>query len=435
MKYTHSFLFYCFKFIFICYGISPLSAGKWNLQMERDLDSFYQGIISHVTCVRPTLPEGPVLDHYQDEGRDIFRAIGFGGGGFSDGPDLIQRFVTKNFSPLVPDLKIPIGVIGDGIIGRLMAFKLKDLGYSDITIYSDPQHQKGPSNSGPRVFYPNDPDTKTCEFYACLPDAVRDQMILPITIFSNVPLAVSSVNHPLCGMLDSDATLIIQKRDGTSEIYSDLQVMRTFSISASTLMDFLRAETNHFPRKEERIVSYNQLSQNHIVDCSGMGITNSAMGVRGHLVTFSPASPAELFSIQSEDGRIIQTSSTFFNFRLAPLGDDNRARFPLGAENPPLIRLTQMFPSLTKSGLLFTLSATHRQEDEIRRALKIEETPEGYHELESHLIVLRVFALLGADEIELYPLKTKIRALAEAHNLDIRFWRPALENSYRFSLT
>ena len=270
-----------------------------------------------ILCYRPMKHGMPNLSIEQRNSKAIAHNYGHGGSGWTLGPGS-AKYVNSLLidSPLgkaLSDKSTPIAIIGAGLVGLFTAYDLIKRGYSNITIYAEKIKSLASHNAGgllAPVSMDNNHEMQSTidqigidayRFYDAVArnnnsDFKQGARLVPSYFNSREDSGL----EPYVGKVMNQAKeVILDFGNGTTRkmiVYDDGIYMNT-ALLMTELHTFINA--HYIPIILGKIHSFDELEQNFIFNCSGLGaieLTNdhALVAVQGHLIMLKNQVPENM---------------------------------------------------------------------------------------------------------------------------------------------
>lgn len=277
------------------------------------LDNAHLG--EKILCYRPRRTCGARLAVEQVDNKIIAHNYGHGGGGWTLGPGtakhLIDLLQTSQCNQTLYS-NTPITILGAGAIGLLSAYEFIQRGYKNITIIARefdnlPSHTAGGAfsyicrNKNPEIrkLY-RDIGAASYRFYADIANQKNQELAGGAQfITSYFPNREESGLEQLVGAeVQNPKDVIIDFGTGVTRpmvSYDD-----GIFIHTNVMMQLLTQYVQQYATfVRETITSFDQISDNHIINCAGLGAQQlcndrSMVSVQGHLIQLKNQIPADL---------------------------------------------------------------------------------------------------------------------------------------------
>ena len=270
-----------------------------------------------ILCYRPMKHGMPNLSIEQKNSKVIAHNYGHGGGGWTLGPGS-TKYVNSLLidSPLAKELSdqsTPIAIIGAGLVGLFTAYDLVKRGYSNITIYAEKidclaSHYAGGllapvSMDNDHAMQPiiDQIGIDAYRFYDGVARNKNDDFkqgarLVPSYFNSRED---SGLEAYVGKVMNPAKEVILDFGNGTSRkmvVYDDGIFMNTALLMAE-LHEFINA--HHIKIILGKITSFDQLEQQFIFNCSGLGAVELAndttlVPVQGHLIMLKNQVPENM---------------------------------------------------------------------------------------------------------------------------------------------
>lgn len=270
-----------------------------------------------ILCYRPMKHGAPNLSLAQEGEKIIAHNYGHGGSGWTLGPGSAKYvnslLIDSNLGAGLSDKTTPIAIIGAGLIGLFTAYDLIQRGFSNITIYAE-QLTTLPSHYAGGLLAPVSMDNDHAM------QAIIDEIGIEAYRFykgiannensdfkkgaRKVPSYFSSRDdsglEPYVGKVMGPAKdVILDFGNGTTRamvVYDDGVFMNT-ALLMEELHEFMKR--HHIEIVQRKIQSFDELKQQFIFNCSGLGSRELArdsalVPVQGHLIMLKNQVPENM---------------------------------------------------------------------------------------------------------------------------------------------
>ncbi|OHE77712.1 MAG: hypothetical protein A3F67_12075 [Verrucomicrobia bacterium RIFCSPHIGHO2_12_FULL_41_10] len=259
-----------------------------------------------IVCTRPMRDGKFNISLEYLNGKTIVNCYGHGGSGwttlFGSVDKAIELFKTTN-----PDLNTPIRIIGSGCMGLTTAIELTRQGYNVVgistkslydtpswkaagyfalvSVKTSPEEQASLNEIGLNTFLTYQKIDQGTHPY------ISKEAVRYMPVYCSIDTAAGVEDLEARGMIPPKEYVTL---DFGNVIHHDYVKYMTYFMNTTTLMRQLTNETKRLTIEieEHNISSFNQVSEDVIFNCSGLGgkELNSDVGmipVRGHLITLN----------------------------------------------------------------------------------------------------------------------------------------------------
>lgn len=298
---------------------SPTSGNKSDIEIRKitppNIGDAYLG--EKILCYRPMKHGAPNLSLAKEGDKIVAHNYGHGGSGWTLGPGSAKYvnslLIESDLGAALSDKSTPIAIIGAGLIGLFTAYDLIQRGFSNITIYAE-QLVTLPSHYAGGLLAPVSMDNDHA-MQAIIDEIGIEAYRFYKGIASNensdfkkgarkVPSYFSSRDdsglEPYVGKVMGPAKdVILDFGNGTTRtmvVYDDGVFMNT-ALLMDELHEFMKR--HHIEIIQQKIQSFDELNQQFIFNCSGLGSRELAkdsalVPVQGHLIMLKNQVPENM---------------------------------------------------------------------------------------------------------------------------------------------
>lgn len=298
---------------------SPTSGNKSSIEIRKitppNIGDAYLG--EKILCYRPMKHGAPNLSLAKDGDKIVAHNYGHGGSGWTLGPGSAKYvnslLIESDLGAALSDKSTPIAIIGAGLIGLFTAYDLIQRGFSYITIYAEQLVTLASHYAGgllAPVSMDNDHamqviiDEIGIEAYRFYKGIANNENSDFKKGARKVPSYFSSRDdsglEPYVGKVMGPAKdVMLDFGNGTTRamvVYDDGVFMNT-ALLMEELHEFMRR--HHIEIIQQKIQSFDELSQQFIFNCSGLGSRELAkdsalVAVQGHLIMLKNQVPENM---------------------------------------------------------------------------------------------------------------------------------------------
>ena len=298
---------------------SPTSGSESSIEIRKitppNIGDAYLG--EKILCYRPMKHGAPNLSLAKDGDKIVAHNYGHGGSGWTLGPGSAKYvnslLIESDLGAALSDKSTPIAIIGAGLIGLFTAYDLIQRGFSNITIYAEQLATLASHYAGgllAPVSMDNDHamqviiDEIGIEAYRFYKGIANNENSDFKKGARKVPSYFSSRDdsglEPYVGKVMGPAKdVMLDFGNGTTRamvVYDDGVFMNT-ALLMEELHEFMRR--HHIEIIQQKIQSFDELSQQFIFNCSGLGSRELAkdsalVPVQGHLIMLKNQVPENM---------------------------------------------------------------------------------------------------------------------------------------------
>jgi hypothetical protein len=298
---------------------SPTSGNKSDIEIRKitppNIGDAYLG--EKILCYRPMKHGAPNLSLAKDGDKIVAHNYGHGGSGWTLGPGSAKYvnslLIESDLGAALSDKSTPIAIIGAGLIGLFTAYDLIQRGFSNITIYAEqlvtlPSHYAGGllapvsmDNDHAMQVIIDEIGIEAYRFYKGIANNENSDFKKGAR---KVPSYFSSRDdsglEPYVGKVMGPAKdVMLDFGNGTTRamvVYDDGVFMNT-ALLMEELHEFMKR--HHIEIIQQKIQSFDGLSQQFIFNCSGLGSRELAkdsalVPVQGHLIMLKNQVPENM---------------------------------------------------------------------------------------------------------------------------------------------
>jgi hypothetical protein len=298
---------------------SPTSGNKSNIEIRKitppNISDAYLG--EKILCYRPMKHGAPNLSLAKEGDKIVAHNYGHGGSGWTLGPGSAKYvnslLIESDLGAALSDKSTPIAIIGAGLIGLFTAYDLIQRGFSNITIYAEqlvtlPSHYAGGllapvsmDNDHAMQAIIDEIGIEAYRFYKGIANNENSDFKKGAR---KVPSYFSSRDdsglEPYVGKVMGPAKdVILDFGNGTTRtmvVYDDGVFMNT-ALLMDELHEFMKR--HHIEIIQQKIQSFDELNQQFIFNCSGLGSRELAkdsalVPVQGHLIMLKSQVPENM---------------------------------------------------------------------------------------------------------------------------------------------
>lgn len=298
---------------------SPTPGNESNIEIRKitppNIGEAYLG--ERILCYRPMKHGAPNLSLAKEGDKIVAHNYGHGGSGWTLGPGSAKYvnslLINSDFGAGLSDKSTPIAIIGAGLIGLFTAYDLIQRGFSNITIYAEqlitlPSHYAGGllapvsmDNDHAMQAIIDEIGIEAYRFYKGIANNENSDFKKGAR---KVPSYFSSRDdsglEPYVGKVMGPAKdVILDFGNGTTRtmvVYDDGVFMNT-ALLMEELHEFMKR--HHIEIIQQKIQSFDELNQQFIFNCSGLGSRELAndsalVPVQGHLIMLKNQVPENM---------------------------------------------------------------------------------------------------------------------------------------------
>ena len=298
---------------------SPTSGNKSDIEIRKitppNISDAYLG--EKILCYRPMKHGAPNLSLAKEGDKIVAHNYGHGGSGWTLGPGSAKYvnslLIESDLGAALSDKSTPIAIIGAGLIGLFTAYDLIQRGFSNITIYAEqlvtlPSHYAGGllapvsmDNDHAMQAIIDEIGIEAYRFYKGIANNENSDFKKGAR---KVPSYFSSRDdsglEPYVGKVMGPAKdVILDFGNGTTRtmvVYDDGVFMNT-ALLMDELHEFMKR--HHIEIIQQKIQSFDELNQQFIFNCSGLGSRELAkdsalVPVQGHLIMLKNQVPENM---------------------------------------------------------------------------------------------------------------------------------------------
>ena len=298
---------------------SPTSGNKSDIEIRKitppNIGDAYLG--EKILCYRPMKHGAPNLSLAKDGDKIVAHNYGHGGSGWTLGPGSAKYvnslLIESDLGAALSDKSTPIAIIGAGLIGLFTAYDLIQRGFSNITIYAEqlvtlPSHYAGGllapvsmDNDHAMQVIIDEIGIEAYRFYKGIANNENSDFKKGAR---KVPSYFSSRDdsglEPYVGKVMGPAKdVMLDFGNGTTRamvVYDDGVFMNT-ALLMEELHEFMKR--HHIEIIQQKIQSFDELNQQFIFNCSGLGSRELAkdsalVPVQGHLIMLKSQVPENM---------------------------------------------------------------------------------------------------------------------------------------------
>lgn len=298
---------------------SPTSGNKSDIEIRKitppNIGDAYLG--EKILCYRPMKHGAPNLSLAKEGDKIVAHNYGHGGSGWTLGPGSAKYvnslLIESDLGAELSDKSTPIAIIGAGLIGLFTAYDLIQRGFSNITIYAEqlvtlPSHYAGGllapvsmDNDHAMQAIIDEIGIEAYRFYKGIAnnensDFKKGARKVPSYFSSRDD---SGLEPYVAKVMGPAKDVILDFGNGTTRtmvVYDDGVFMNT-ALLMDELHEFMKR--HHIEIIQQKIQSFDELNQQFIFNCSGLGSRELAkdsalVPVQGHLIMLKNQVPENM---------------------------------------------------------------------------------------------------------------------------------------------